>query len=175
METSVNSDWRTPSSSEADVIADWALKLRLNHSIAITKGTIVELVIAGVVGLSFCVGFMSVKGFLIFFGIFGVPALIWIISGILRDQRRHKKLLTGDYLIMDSFVISKSVSKGPYGSRPLVLFVKIPYGIERYFKVSSSVYNAVTDDAPGFLIRYDTKKPANQGTAKAFFPAIQVE
>ncbi len=175
METSVKSDWRAPSDAEKELIADWALAIRLNHSIAITKGTIVELLIAGGIGIAFGVGALSVGGFLIFFGVFGVPVLIWIISGIIKDQHRHKKLLCGDYLVMDSFVISKNVFGSSRRGKSLHILAKIPYGSDHYFKVSSSVYNAVNNNTPGFLIRYDIKKPVNQGVAKAFFPAKPVE
>lgn len=170
---SSGSNWRSPNASEANLIADWALKIRLNHSIAITKGTIAELVFAGIIVLG-SMSVFTVEAFLILLGVFGVPILVVIILHICNDNRRQKQLISGDYLIMDSSVIKKEALKFR-GQTTLLLYVTIPYGIERNFKVFSSVYDAVTHGTPGFLIRFDTKKPVNQGVAKAFYPAIPLE
>jgi len=168
LENSLNSDWRVPSDSEKEIIAAWTLNKRLNHSTKVTKGVIVELSFVGIV---FLLASMRAFPFNI---IPGALMLVVFLLMIFSNKRRDMKLLHGDYLIMDSFVIEKEVSRHQYG-KTLSVYVKVPYGMNRYFRVSSSVYNAVTAGTPGFLIRYDTKKPVHQGTAKMFFPAIPVE
>ena len=89
------------------------------------------------------------------------------------ESRHNAQLLSRDYLIMDTFVIKKEAFRNRH-TKTLTVFAKVPYGMNRHFRVSSSVYNAVTANMPGFLIRYDTKKPVHQGTAKIFYPAIPV-
>lgn len=174
LENSLNSNWRAPSAAEAERIADWAQKVLRSDSITLSKGDIIVLVIVGAVVLLIVMGTMPIEMFLIMGGMFGVPMIVVIVLMLRRDERKRKQLLSGDYLIMDSFVISKKVFRSGYG-KSLHIYAKIPYGYDRYIRVSSTIYNALTPNTPGFLIRYGRDKPVNQGVAKAFFPAIPVE
>lgn len=166
----MDSDWRTPSSSEAELISEWTQKVLRADSMFLTKGNIIELVIVGVLTLLGFISNVPIEIVLVLGGMFGVPMIIVIILLQRSDLRKRKQLFSGDYMILDSFVISKSVFR-----HFCYVYVKIPNGMDRDIKVSSSIYNAVSENTRGYLVRYGKNEPVHKGVAKEFFPAIPVE
>jgi hypothetical protein len=167
-------DWRSPNASEADRIGALALKMiraDLTNIISIWMVFVVILI-----GLLFMYN-DPIMVTLIVVALFFIPmTLTQVRAGLI--ALRLKKQVTGiDYLISDAVVVTK-VTQGRRrrSDSKYYIQVKTPSGKMISLRVDKTLYDAVTENSPGFLVRYGKDEPIYyHGKDKDFCPAISVE
>ncbi len=167
-------DWRSPDSSEADRIAAWADKMtRADLTNIIGVWVLISLCL---VGLMIMYNDPIMVTFIFVVLIFITMTLTQVRAGLI--VLRLKKQVSGiDYLISDAVVVTK-VTQGRRRSSDSKYYmqVKTPSGEMISLKVAKALYDAVTENTPGFLVRFGKDEPIYyRGNDKAFCPAIPAE
>jgi len=167
-------DWRSPNASEADRIGALALKMiraDLTNIISIWMVFVVILI-----GLLFMYNDPIMVTLIVVALFFIQMTLTQVRAGLI--ALRLKKQVTGiDYLISDAVVVTK-VTQGRRRSSDSKYYiqVKTPSCKMISLKVDKALYDAVTENSPGFLVRYGKDEPIYyHGNDKAFCPAIPAE
>ncbi len=167
------SDWRSPDATEADRIAAWSDKM--------TRADLTNIIGVWIVFFVILIGLLIMYNDPIIItstvaALFFIPMTLTQVRAALITLRLKKQVTGIDYLISDAVVVTK-VSQGRRRSSDSKYYmqVKTPSGKMIYLRVDNSIYNAVTENTPGYLVRYGKDKPKDQGKDKDFYPAIPVE
>ena len=169
----LRSTWRLPNTSEADRIAAWTRKLiRADRPTLIALTTLLSLIPLSLVILTL-IGHMGIGEFLPY-GLISVLMTIFLVRVGLTDKRKHKQLTSGDYQILDAVIVSKIC---PQSGRVSNFFVqaKTPTGEILNVKVHKTIFNAVTSDTPGYLLRYHKDPALRKDPTPEFFPRLRLD
>ena len=113
---------------------------------------------------------MEVSKVLIIGGMIAVLAFFMVLAGRY-DMSRKKRLLSGDYHVLDAVVIAAI----RYPDRKFDVRVKVASGVETEMQVSKTIYKAVNANTPGLLIPFGKEAEEKKIRPQEFFPTIPVE
>lgn len=167
-------DWSLPNLSETERIVAWARKInRVNRPFCIASAVFFNLLLILVLLLPLIEHVSTGK--YIFMILLAAVFAVFDDWTLILSLRGHKKLLSGDYQVLNTVVVSKSFVHA-YRYRAHILQVRTPSGETIKVQVNKLIYAAVTENAPGFLVRVNGQKPKkNKGAGLSFFPAKSVD
>lgn len=101
-----------------------------------------------------------------------VASIIFLF--LFSDVYRKRQILHGDYQILDAVIVSKIC---PQSGRVSNFFVqaKTPTGEILNVKVHKTIFNAVTSDTPGYLLRYHKDPALRKDPTPEFFPRLRLD
>ncbi len=167
METSVNSDWRDPSDSEKEIIAEWRRQDIRARRRFIYMGLI--CLVVTVLLVIFMPSIINIGKYVSFIlQIAGVILILFEIIFIVvsSDLHRKKRFLRGDYQILDSVVMSKRMEN----SIQSMLELKTASGKSVEIILDDYECKTITPGTSGFLFRYGKNATEKIDNTTKFIP-----
>ncbi len=165
--------WRLPNTSESERVAAWTRKLiRADRPSFIACSTFLSIIPLASLALTLT-GHMGIGDYLPV-GLLTILMTIFLVRIGLREMRKHKQLTSGDYQILDAVIVSKIC---PQGSRASNLYVQARTPSEEIMnvKVHKIIFNAVTSDTQGYLLRYHKDPVLRKDPTPEFFPRLRLD